>query len=40
VFDDAIHGRDPRYAEWLDVVKVPRGGRPMNAPTGNQPAAA
>ena len=23
VFDDALHGRDPRYAEWLDVVKVP-----------------
>jgi branched-chain amino acid aminotransferase len=23
VFDDALHGRDPRYADWLDVVKVP-----------------
>jgi branched-chain amino acid aminotransferase len=23
VFDDALHGRDPRYEEWLDVVKVP-----------------
>src|SRR5690349_4735445 len=23
VFDDALHGRDPRYAEWGDVVKVP-----------------
>ncbi len=23
VFDDALHGRDPRYAKWLDVVKVP-----------------
>jgi branched-chain amino acid aminotransferase len=23
VYDDALHGRDPRYAEWLDVVKVP-----------------
>jgi branched-chain amino acid aminotransferase len=23
VFDDALHGRDPRYAEWIDVVKVP-----------------
>ncbi len=22
VFDDAIHGRDPRYHEWLDVVPV------------------
>lgn len=22
-FDDALHGRDPRYIEWLDVVKVP-----------------
>ena len=25
VFDDALHGRDPRYAEWLDVVAVPSG---------------
>jgi branched-chain amino acid aminotransferase len=23
VFDDALHGRDPRYTEWLDVVKLP-----------------
>ena len=23
VFDDALHGRDQRYAEWLDVVEVP-----------------
>ncbi len=23
VFDDALHGRDPRYASWLDVVEVP-----------------
>jgi branched-chain amino acid aminotransferase len=23
VFDDALHGRDQRYAEWLDHVKVP-----------------
>ncbi len=23
VFDDALHGRDPRYLEWLDYVKVP-----------------
>jgi branched-chain amino acid aminotransferase len=23
VFDDALHGRDPRYMHWLDVVKVP-----------------
>jgi branched-chain amino acid aminotransferase len=23
VFDDALHGRDPRYTEWLDVVQVP-----------------
>jgi branched-chain amino acid aminotransferase len=22
VFDDALHGRDPRYVEWLDIVKV------------------
>jgi branched-chain amino acid aminotransferase len=23
VFDDALHGRDPRYSEWLDLVEVP-----------------
>jgi branched-chain amino acid aminotransferase len=23
VFDDALHGRDPRYQGWLDVVKLP-----------------
>ena len=23
VFDDALHGRDPRYADWLDHVQVP-----------------
>ena len=23
VYDDALHGRDERYAEWLDVVAVP-----------------
>ncbi len=23
VFDDALHGRDSRYADWIDVVKVP-----------------
>jgi branched-chain amino acid aminotransferase len=23
VFDDALHGRDPRYIEWLDVVQLP-----------------
>jgi hypothetical protein len=25
VFDDALHGRDPRYGEWLDLVNVPSG---------------
>jgi branched-chain amino acid aminotransferase len=25
VFDDALHGRDPRYTDWLDVVQVPSG---------------
>ena len=25
VFDDALHGRSPRYQEWLDVVKLPAG---------------
>jgi len=25
VYDDALHGRDPRYAEWLDVVQVSTG---------------
>ena len=23
VFDDALHGRDPRYVDWIDLVKVP-----------------
>ena len=23
VFEDALHGRDPRYRDWIDVVKVP-----------------
>jgi branched-chain amino acid aminotransferase len=23
VFDDALHGRDPRYLDWLDLVQVP-----------------
>jgi branched-chain amino acid aminotransferase len=23
VFDDALHGRDPRYSEWVDLVEVP-----------------
>jgi hypothetical protein len=22
VFDDALHGRDARYGEWVDVVQV------------------
>jgi branched-chain amino acid aminotransferase len=30
VFDDALHGRDPRYADWLDRVEIVSG----------QPAAA
>jgi branched-chain amino acid aminotransferase len=25
VFDDALHGRDPRYTDWLDLVEVPAG---------------
>ena len=25
VFDDALHGRAPQYAEWLDLVPVPAG---------------
>jgi branched-chain amino acid aminotransferase len=25
VYDDALRGRDPRYAEWLDVVQLPSG---------------
>jgi branched-chain amino acid aminotransferase len=25
IYDDAIHGRDPRYADWLDVVEIPSG---------------
>jgi branched-chain amino acid aminotransferase len=23
VYEDALHGRDPKYAKWLDVVRVP-----------------
>jgi branched-chain amino acid aminotransferase len=23
VFDDVLHGRNPRYVEWLDMVAVP-----------------
>jgi branched-chain amino acid aminotransferase len=26
VFDDALHGRDPRYREWLDLVELPVAG--------------
>jgi branched-chain amino acid aminotransferase len=25
LFDDVLHGRDPRYADWLDFVSVPTG---------------
>ncbi len=25
VYDAALHGRDPRYADWLDVVEMPAG---------------
>jgi branched-chain amino acid aminotransferase len=28
VFLDALHGRDARYQEWLDVVKVPSRSAP------------
>jgi branched-chain amino acid aminotransferase len=24
-FDDALHGRSPQYADWLDLVPVPSG---------------
>jgi branched-chain amino acid aminotransferase len=27
VFDDALHGRDPRYVEWVDIVQVPSRAR-------------
>jgi branched-chain amino acid aminotransferase len=33
VFEAALHGRDPRYAEWLDVVEVPaKQAAPMAGP--------
>src|SRR5579859_3973436 len=32
VFDDALHGRDPRYTEWLDVVQVPAQPAPAAGP--------
>ena len=25
IYDDAIHGRDPRYTGWLDLVEIPSG---------------
>jgi branched-chain amino acid aminotransferase len=31
VFDDALHGRDSRYLEWLDVVKVPSRAAPATS---------
>ena len=32
IFDDALHGRDPRYRDWLDLVKVPAQPTPMAVP--------
>ena len=29
VFDDALHGRDPRYRDWLDLVQVPAEPTPV-----------
>ncbi|HEY1521564.1 MAG TPA: branched-chain amino acid transaminase [Solirubrobacteraceae bacterium] len=29
VFDDALHGRDPRYRDWLDLVQVPAQSTPV-----------
>ncbi|MDQ3719862.1 MAG: branched-chain amino acid transaminase [Actinomycetota bacterium] len=45
VFDDALHGRDERYAEWLDPVPVaeerrPGAGRPSPASSGVLPSRA
>src|SRR6202030_2778716 len=37
VFDDALHGRDPRYLEWLDIVQVPAQPTPV---AGSGPACA
>jgi branched-chain amino acid aminotransferase len=34
VFDDALHGRDKRYHEWLDLVQVPAQPTPV-APSGS-----
>ena len=25
IYEAALHGRDPRYADWLDVVEMPSG---------------
>ncbi|MGH2912218.1 MAG: aminotransferase class IV, partial [Solirubrobacteraceae bacterium] len=33
-FDDAIHGRSPRYHEWLDVVSVSAPAPSAPTPTG------
>jgi branched-chain amino acid aminotransferase len=35
VFDDALHGRDPRYRDWLDMVQLPA--RPTSV-AGSGPA--
>src|ERR1700759_2644338 len=38
VFDDALHGRDPRYMDWLDLVDVPAADpAPAAGPGGSQP---
>ena len=40
VFDDALHGRDPRYLEWLDVVQVGLSGAAPGGEAAEQPAPA
>ena len=40
VFDDALHGRDPRYLEWLDVVDLPGRDGAASADPAQQPAPA
>jgi branched-chain amino acid aminotransferase len=28
-FDDALHGRDTRHADWLDLIELPRQSAPV-----------
>ena len=40
VYDDALHGRDERYAEWLDVVSDSKDSASMPNPSRAVPSKA